>query len=89
MHVQRAAAFGYNREAVTLISTPLYSNTTLVGLFPALAAGGRLVLMKKFDALEFLKVAERERVTHPMLVRSIIACLRSPTLAISTSPPFA
>jgi acyl-CoA synthetase (AMP-forming)/AMP-acid ligase II len=68
MHVQRAAAFGYDVDAVTLISTPLYSNTTLVSVFPAIAGGGRLVLMKKFEAREFLKLAQRERVTHAMLV---------------------
>ncbi|SEC93655.1 Acyl-CoA synthetase (AMP-forming)/AMP-acid ligase II [Rhizobiales bacterium GAS188] len=66
--VQRAGAFLYGPEAVTLISTPLYSNTTLVAVFPTLAHGGAMVLMAKFEAREFLKLAERHRVTHAMLV---------------------
>ena len=67
-HVRRAALFGYAADAVTLVSTPLYSNTTLVSVFPALAGGGRVVLMKKFEAREFLRLAQARRATHAMLV---------------------
>jgi acyl-CoA synthetase (AMP-forming)/AMP-acid ligase II len=67
-HVRRSALFGYDSEAVTLVSTPLYSNTTLVSVFPALAGGGAIVLMKKFEAREFLRLAEAHRATHAMLV---------------------
>jgi acyl-CoA synthetase (AMP-forming)/AMP-acid ligase II len=67
-HVRRSALFGYDADAITLISTPLYSNTTLVSVLPALAGGGAIVLMKKFDAREFLRLAEAERATHAMLV---------------------
>jgi acyl-CoA synthetase (AMP-forming)/AMP-acid ligase II len=47
-HVQRGALSGYGRQAVTLLATPLYSNTTLVSFLPALAGGGTGVLMPKF-----------------------------------------
>jgi acyl-CoA synthetase (AMP-forming)/AMP-acid ligase II len=67
-HVQRAASFGYTPECVTLIATPLYSNTTLVTFFPTIAAGGCIVLMARFDAAEYLRLAERHRATHTMLV---------------------
>lgn len=67
-HIRRAALFGYDADATTLVSTPLYSNTTLVSVFPALAGGGRLVLMKKFEARAFLRLAQAERATHAMLV---------------------
>jgi long-chain acyl-CoA synthetase len=53
---------------ISLISTGLYSNTTLVSFFPTLAGGGAVVLMAKFDALRFLELATRHRVTHAMLV---------------------
>src|SRR5208282_5802323 len=56
------------RGAVTLVSTPLYSNTTLVIFIPTLAHGGTAVLLPKFDAGEFLRLSERRRVTHAMLV---------------------
>ena len=67
-HIQRAAMSGYAPDCVTLIATPLYSNTTLVSVIPTLASGGCVVLMPKFDALGFLQTAERERATHSMLV---------------------
>lgn len=67
-HVARAAALGYGPDAITLLSTPLYSNTTLVSFFPTLGLGGVVVLMKKFDAGEYLKLAQQHRATHTMLV---------------------
>ncbi len=67
-HVQRAALSGYGRDAVTLIATPLYSNTTLVSVIPTLAHGGCVVLLPKFDALQYLQLAQTHRATHTMLV---------------------
>ena len=67
-HVARAVAMGYGRGAVTLLSTPLYSNTTLVSFFPTLGLGGTVVLMKKFDAGQYLELAQKHRATHTMLV---------------------
>ena len=67
-HVGRGPGGGYGPDAVTMISTPLYSNTTLVCLIPTLAGGGTAVLMEKFDVEKFLKLAERWRATHAMLV---------------------
>lgn len=67
-HVRRGDVHGYGPNTVSLISTPLYSNTTLVSLFPTIALGGTTVLMTRFDAGELLRLAERHRVTHAMLV---------------------
>ena len=68
LHMQRANSYGYDNHAITLLSTPLYSNTTLVSLFPTLAGGGTVVLMAKFDVVKYLELAEKLRVTHTMLV---------------------
>lgn len=67
-HVNRGEASGYGPDTVTLLSTPLYSNTTLVSFLPTLALGGAVVLMKKFDARRYLELAQAHRVTHTMLV---------------------
>jgi acyl-CoA synthetase (AMP-forming)/AMP-acid ligase II len=67
-HVNRGAAYGYGPQTVTLLSTPLYSNTTLVVFFPTLAFGGTVLLLPKFKALDYLQLAEQQRVTHTMLV---------------------
>ena len=99
-HVRRSALFGYDADAITLISTPLYSNTTLVSVLPALAGGGAIILMKKFEAREFLRLAEAERATHAMLVpvqySRILALagfdafdLKSFRMKFCTSAPFA
>lgn len=67
-YTRRAIVSGYDDDTATINSTPLYSNTTLVSFLPTLSAAGKVVLMKKFDALSFLQLSERERVTHAMLV---------------------
>jgi acyl-CoA synthetase (AMP-forming)/AMP-acid ligase II/acyl dehydratase len=59
---------GFGPDMVTLASTPLYSNTTLISTLPALARGGRVVLMDKFDATAFLALAQRERATYAIMV---------------------
>ena len=59
---------GIGAQTISLISTPLYSNTTLVTLLPTLALGGTAVLMRKFDARHYLALAQMHRVTHTMLV---------------------
>ena len=68
MHIQRGGQYGYSADTVTLLSTPLYSNTTLVVFFPTLGSGGTVHLMGKFDAGAWLSIAAREGVTHTMLV---------------------
>ncbi len=66
-HIHRNAAAGFG-DAVTMVATPLYSNTTLVVFLPTLGWGGTAVIMAKFDARRFLEMAEANRATHAMLV---------------------
>ncbi|WP_310497796.1 AMP-binding protein [Sandarakinorhabdus sp.] len=68
LHITGAKAFGYGPGCVTLLSTPLYSNTTLVSFLPTLAWGGTSVLMPKFHAGEWLALAQMHGATHTMLV---------------------
>jgi len=67
-HNQPGDPPGLGPDAVGLVSTPLYSNTTLVAFLPALAGGGTAVLMPKFDARGFLELAQDHGATHAMLV---------------------
>ena len=67
-HIQRGLVYNYTAETVTLLSTPLYSNTTLVVFIPTLAWGGTVILMPKFEALAYLQLAQTHSVTHTMLV---------------------
>jgi long-chain acyl-CoA synthetase len=68
LHITGAKALGYDDRAITLLSTPLYSNTTLVAFLPTLAWGGTLVLQPRFNAAEWLALAEAHAATHTMLV---------------------
>jgi long-chain acyl-CoA synthetase len=67
-HVRRGLAYGYGPSSRALLSTPLYSNTTLVVFFPTLAFGGCVVLSPKFDARSYLQLAQQHAITHTMLV---------------------
>ena len=97
-HIIRGAP-AYGPGAVTILSTPLYSNTTMASFMPTVGSGGQVVLMKKFDARGFLDLAARERATNTMLVpvqyRRIMAIedfdsfdLSSFVMKYCTSAPF-
>ncbi|HEX7792084.1 MAG TPA: class I adenylate-forming enzyme family protein, partial [Afipia sp.] len=97
---QRATAYDYKPDSITIVSTPLYSNTTLVSFLPTLAMGATVVLMAKFDARGFLELAQKHRATTAMLVpvqyARIMALpefdlydLSSFSAKFSTSAPFA
>lgn len=66
--IRMIGAYEFDQHSITLVSTPLYSNTTLVTVFPTIALGGAVVLMTKFDAAKFLQLAASKRATHAMLV---------------------
>jgi long-chain acyl-CoA synthetase len=98
-HVMRGSSYEYGADTVTLLSTPLYSNTTLVVFLPSLAYGGTVHLMAKFDAAAYLALAQKVRATHTMLVpvqyRRIMALpdfdkhdLSSTHMKFCTSAPF-
>ena len=66
--MDRVSPNGYDDDARTLLSTPLYSNTTIVSFLPTLYGGSTVYLMPKFDARGYLEIVEREKITHTMLV---------------------
>ncbi|MBR9650523.1 class I adenylate-forming enzyme family protein [Thalassovita aquimarina] len=68
VQMERAEPSGYCDDARTLLSTPLYSNTTIVSFLPTLYGGSTVHLMPKFDARRYLEIVEKEKITHTMLV---------------------
>lgn len=66
------AARGYTEDGVTLLATPLYSNTTLASFLLTFGVGGHVVLQSKFEAGAWLELAERHHATHAMLVPVMI-----------------
>ena len=69
MRQRQASRKGFfTPQARTLLSTPMYSNTTLMPLLGTVVSGGTALLMRKFDASAYLALAQTQRVTHTMLV---------------------
>ena len=64
----RITRFGLTSDACMVISTPIYSNTTLFAMLPTLLLGATLVVMPKFDTVKFLELSEQHRATHATLV---------------------
>lgn len=60
--------FAFSPTSRSLLSTPLYSNTTIMPLLGAVANGGACILMRKFEAGRFIAMAAAHRATHTMLV---------------------
>jgi len=59
---------GVAKGCRTLVSTALYSNTTLFMFLATLGNGGTAFIMEKFSTQEFLKISESERISHVVLV---------------------
>lgn len=60
---------GYGKPGqVSLLSTPLYSNTTLSVFVCTIAYGGTALLMPKFNCQGWLELAQQHQATHTMLV---------------------
>ncbi|WP_235857900.1 class I adenylate-forming enzyme family protein [Marimonas lutisalis] len=68
VQMERIEPLGYLNDARTLLSTPLYSNTTIVSFLPTMAGGSCVHLMRKFDVRRYLEIVEAESITHTMLV---------------------
>lgn len=68
----RMHALGMGPDSRMVLSTPLYSNTTLAGLLPLLATGGFVRFQRKFDAIDWFSIVEADRMTNTMLVPVLV-----------------
>jgi acyl-CoA synthetase (AMP-forming)/AMP-acid ligase II len=64
-------ATGEDNGAVA-ISAPLYHIAGITSVLSATFSGRRMVLMRQFDAAEWLDLVQRERVTHAFLVPTML-----------------
>ena len=60
--------FGFTKESITLLATPLYANGTWATMGPCMYWGGTCVIMEKFSAQEFIELVAKHRCTHAFLV---------------------
>ena len=76
------AALGIDHKATALLATPLYHNGTWITMLSALHHGGRVVILPKYAAAEFLRLVQAERCTHSFVVPSqLIVMLELDTIA--------
>jgi len=70
---------GTDRGSV-LVTAPLYHIAGLTAVLTGVFAGRRVVLLRQFDAEDWLQTVERERVTHaflvPTMMRRVLDCPR-------------
>ena len=59
---------GFSPEAMNLVSTPLYSNTTITTWWPSLCAGSAQIISEKFDTETALNLIQKHKATHAMFV---------------------
>jgi acyl-CoA synthetase (AMP-forming)/AMP-acid ligase II len=57
-----------DRNTVTILTTPLFTNGTWVTMLPTVVAGGTNVIMGKFEPKAFLDLAQKEKATHSVMV---------------------
>lgn len=55
-------------ESITLVCTPLYSNTTITTWWPSIFNGATVIIMSKFDAERALELISQHKVTITVLV---------------------
>src|SRR5215469_3797538 len=63
-----AAELGIDSSAITLLTTPLFSNATWAMLLPTVAMGGITSMLVRFTPENFLDAVEQERATHTLMV---------------------
>jgi acyl-CoA synthetase (AMP-forming)/AMP-acid ligase II len=73
-YVLNTVEFGSAREEdAALVAVPPYHVAGLANLLTSLYAGRRVVYLEAFDAGEWLETVRRERITHAMLVPTMLA----------------
>jgi acyl-CoA synthetase (AMP-forming)/AMP-acid ligase II len=73
-YVLNTVEFGSaGKEDAALVAVPPYHVAGLANLLTSLYAGRRVVYLAAFDAGEWLETVRRERITHAMLVPTMLA----------------
>jgi acyl-CoA synthetase (AMP-forming)/AMP-acid ligase II len=62
------SGLGFDSQAVTLLSTPLYTNMSIPPFLAALWGGGAVDIMERFDARGYLERAAEVGATHFFMV---------------------
>ncbi len=75
-----AIDYRIDSSAVNIVTTALYANGTWLTMLPTLLAGGTLVIMENFDAVEFLELVQKRSVPTRYGSASFRCCWNNPDL---------
>jgi acyl-CoA synthetase (AMP-forming)/AMP-acid ligase II len=62
------AGLGFDETSVNVVATPLYSNLSIPPLLTQIWAGGRALILEKFEPTSFIEAAEKYGATHFVMV---------------------
>ena len=65
--------WGYREDMIYLSPAPLYHSAPQAAVNLSLRIGGTVVIMERFDPVEYLRLVERYRVTHTQLVPTMFS----------------
>ena len=65
--------WGYQEDMVYLSPAPLYHSAPQAAVNLALRIGGTVIIMERFDAMEYLALIERYQVSHSQLVPTMFS----------------
>jgi acyl-CoA synthetase (AMP-forming)/AMP-acid ligase II len=69
------AVYGFDTDTVYLCPAPLYHSAPLAWSMGTQRLGGTVVIMDRFEPVEFLRLVERFRVTHVQMVPTMFVRL--------------
>lgn len=62
------AGLGFDETSVNVVATPLYSNLSIPPLLTQIWAGGRALILEKFEPASFIDAADQYGATHFIMV---------------------
>ena len=67
------ALWGYREDMIYLSPAPLYHSAPQAAVSLTLRIGGTVVIMERFDPLEYLDLIERYQISHTQLVPTMFS----------------
>ena len=78
---------GCGAEEAQLVCVPPYHIAGIAAVLSSLYSGRRIMYLPTFDAVEWVRVATAERITHAMVVPTMLGRILDAVEAVGAAPP--
>jgi acyl-CoA synthetase (AMP-forming)/AMP-acid ligase II len=78
---------GCSPDEAQLICVPPYHIASVAAVLSSLYSGRRIMYLPSFDAAEWVRVATEERITHAMVVPTMLGRILDEVEAVGAAPP--